>query len=142
MILRKFKLNDLDVFSQFVALDKHTKDVLYSSINVENAFTLEHDGQTIACAGVMIIFPSVGSACGWGYFSKLIHKYPIATHKCMIKGLSYFEKKHGLKRIQADCVKGFDRAVKWLEHLGFEYEGEMRRYGPNGETMLRFGRVS
>ncbi len=142
MILRGFKIKDLYEFPQFTTLDKHLRDVLCDSINPDTAYTLEHEGQIIASAGIMLIFPSVGSACGWGYFSDLVHKYPLATHKTMKKMLNVLEKKHGLKRLQADCVKGFDRAVKWLEHLGFEYEGEMRRYGPSGETMLRFGRVT
>ncbi|KKK61769.1 hypothetical protein LCGC14_3011020 [marine sediment metagenome] len=144
MILRDFKISDLDEYPQFRDMDKDVQDVVRGSLRnyIERAYTLEHDGRLICSAGFIMLFPGVANGYAWGYFSDLIHKYPIATHKIMIKMIDTAEKKYGLKRLQVDCVKGFGRAIKWLEHLGFEYEGEMRRYGPNGETMLRFGRVS
>lgn len=141
MILREFRLNDLYNNSHFKAMDKQAQFILANSLRhyTGNAWTLEHEGEIIGSAGFIQPYPGVAN--GWAVTSELIYKYPLATHKAMVKMLGTLEKKHGLRRIQAECLKGFGKAVKWLMHLGFEFEGEMKRAGPNGETMLRFART-
>ena len=141
MILREFRLDDLTKNSQFKAIDKIAQTILVDSLrdHTKNAYTLEHEGKIIGSAG--FISPWPGVANGWGFFSELIYKYPLTLHKTMKRMIPIIEAKHGIVRLQADCLKGFDKAVKWLERLGFEQEGEMRNYGPNGETMIRFARI-
>jgi hypothetical protein len=46
------------------------------------------------------------------------------------------------RRLEASVEKDFRAGCRWVELLGFEYEGEMRGYGSNGETHLRYARVS
>ena len=46
---------------------------------------------------------------------------------------------HGFTRIQATCVQGVSATL--FEHLGFKYEGTMRKYGPNGETCTLYSRI-
>lgn len=45
----------------------------------------------------------------------------------------------GFERVQATCVQGV--SAKLFMHLGFEYEGTMRKFGPNGETCQMFSRI-
>ena len=42
------------------------------------------------------------------------------------------------RRIQADAVKEFEAGNRFLVHLGFKKESEMPKYGPNGETFVRY----
>ena len=141
MILRDFRLNDLYKNSQFKTMDKSAQDILVNSLkdHTEYAYTLEHNGEILGSAGFVSPWPGVAN--GWGFFSELIYKYPLTLHKAMISMIAKLEEKHNLIRLQAECLKGYDKAIKWLIHLGFEYEGEMRNYGPTGETMLRFARI-
>lgn len=42
-------------------------------------------------------------------------------------------------RVQATCIKGISARI--FQHLGFEYEGTMKKFGPNGETCDMYARV-
>lgn len=48
----------------------------------------------------------------------------------------------GGHRAQCESIEGHDRAHRWLEHMGYENEGPMRKFGRNGETFYRFARVT
>jgi hypothetical protein len=48
-------------------------------------------------------------------------------------------KQCGFRRIQATCVQGV--SAKLFMHLGFEYEGTMKHFGPNGETCSMYSRT-
>lgn len=42
-------------------------------------------------------------------------------------------------RVQATCIAG--RSGNLFRHLGFDYEGTLRSFGPNGETCDMYARV-
>lgn len=46
-----------------------------------------------------------------------------------------------LARVQAHAVVGFDLAHKWLDLLGFQREGLLRKFAPDGGDVLIFARV-
>lgn len=103
------------------------------------AFTLMVDAKPIACAGIEPYWPGMGEA--WGIFSIHVYQYPIAVFKAAREGLDRIMQDWKLIRVQAVALKDFPSAVKFLERLGFEPEGEMRKYGPGGETFLRYARI-
>jgi hypothetical protein len=43
-----------------------------------------------------------------------------------------YEWPHGFRRVQATCCKGISSRL--FQCLGFDYEGTMKCFGPNGET--------
>jgi hypothetical protein len=45
------------------------------------------------------------------------------------------------RRIEATVDVGFTEGERWMTLLGFEYEGLMRAYRPDGQDMLMFARV-
>lgn len=45
----------------------------------------------------------------------------------------------GFKRVQAACMSGVSSSL--FRHLGFAYEGNMRKYGPKGEDCAMFSRI-
>ena len=42
--------------------------------------------------------------------------------------LKYFKEKYKLKRVQAQVVEGYDMLTRFVESLGFEYEGTLHNY--------------
>lgn len=48
----------------------------------------------------------------------------------------------GGHRAQCDSIEGHDKAHRWLEMMGYENEGPMRKFGRHGETFYRFARVT
>lgn len=45
------------------------------------------------------------------------------------------------RRVEAHCDAEFGQAHRWLRLLGFEYEGPLAKYTPDGRDCLRFARV-
>lgn len=48
----------------------------------------------------------------------------------------------GAHRAQCDSIADHHRAHRWLESMGYENEGAMRKYGRGGETFYRFAYVT
>ncbi len=82
-----------------------------------------------------------GRILGWALISGLINKYPIATTKSVKVMIRKLESKYKIRRLQTLCLKGVEIHRKWLEFLGFEFEGELKNYGINGETYFRYART-
>ena len=122
-----------------VELAHGDKDFYSSLTRTGPAFTLTVDSEPIGCAGIEIYWPGFGEA--WGLFGIYVYQYPIAIFKAVKKGLADIMNQKNLSRVQAVAMKDFKAAAKFLERLGFEYEGEMRKYGPGGETFLRYARI-
>jgi len=140
MILRDFKINDLERNGGYKNLpDLHQKMLRESLLETNSiAYTLEHDDQIICSGGFIEYWP--GFMEGWGLISDLIFKYPIATHKAVKTIIPMLEDKYKVRRLQTVCLK-IAGHTKWLERLGFKFEGEMPGFGINGETYLRYARV-
>jgi hypothetical protein len=45
------------------------------------------------------------------------------------------------RRLEATVEKGFIPGCRWVELLGFSLEGEMLKYGEDGESHLRYART-
>jgi len=103
------------------------------------AYTLMCDQGIVAIAGVAPIMPGVGSA--WMLGSALVYSYPKALYKATRAFLRAIEEDWNLHRVQASTADNDQVAEKWLQHLGFEEEGIMRRYGPDGSDHKLYARI-
>jgi len=102
------------------------------------AYTIIIDGSIVFCGGVILTGWNRGEA--WTLMSDLFYKYPKSCYKICKNQLNEVIKEHGLKRVQAVIDVDFEDGVRFAEHLGFEKEGILKSYGPEGEDMLMFGR--
>ena len=103
------------------------------------AFTLKHKGEIVASAGFYVLWPGVAEA--WMVTTPLVYKYPVLFIK---ETINVFKKVYAMEkfyRIQATVRATDRRAVKFLEHLGFEIEGYLRKYGPDRSDHFVMGRV-
>ncbi len=73
----------------------------------------------------------------WGLVSDRAGPHMLA----ITRGLRRFLAMQPYQRIEATVVEGFGPGCRWLNLLGFEYEGPARRYGPQGETHHRYART-
>jgi len=53
----------------------------------------------------------------------------------------HIQETHELSRIQASVCASDVRANRYAQWLGFEKEGIMRKYGPDGTDYIRYARV-
>ena len=74
------------------------------------------------------IVESLGVGTIWAITTPLVEKYPIWFTKASINMLNAGKDLYKLQRIQATVLKENKRAVKWIEFLGFQREGLMRKY--------------
>ena len=104
------------------------------------AYTLVIDDQIIGCGGVVLMSHRIGEA--WTLLSSLFYKYPKTSYKTIKQYLQQIIEKEKLKRIQAVIYPNQNRAIRFIEHLGFHNEtpNGMVASGPNGENLLLFAR--
>jgi RimJ/RimL family protein N-acetyltransferase len=105
----------------------------------EFAFTAIAYNDPIACAGVSIGPWNVGNA--WALLSSKFYRHKLSIYRAMKYGLETCIADHKLQRVQAFIDPFHQEAVDFIECFGFEYEGRMRKSGPNGMDYLVYARV-
>ena len=105
------------------------------------AFTARRisDGKIIACAGVRILWPGCGEA--WAIFCNEIHRHKIEIHKNITAYLKIIINDFKLRRIQAYVRADVPVAVDYIEHMGFEREGLLRKFGLDGEDQYIYAMI-
>jgi Acetyltransferases, including N-acetylases of ribosomal proteins len=96
-------------------------------------------GDILACAGVTLLWRGVGAA--WCITSPLVARHPLSFHRAVRRMLDLLEASLGLHRVQVEVQGDHFVSQRWVERLGFEFEGFMPGYGPDGSRYVRFGRV-
>ena len=99
------------------------------------ALTARDGERIVLCGGVVPMGPTMGVL--WAVLSEAAGAYMVRLHR----GTERFLAINPPRRLEATVEKGFPQGCRWLELLGFTYEGEMPAYGLDGETHLRFGKV-
>jgi hypothetical protein len=93
------------------------------------------DGDTILLCGGVI--PQFKNGICWALLSSDAAKHMSALHYATKRFLTI----QNWQRLEATVEEGFASGCRWVELLGFKFEGRMPKYGPLGETHLRYGRT-
>ena len=94
------------------------------------------DDEVIACAG---FYPQwEGRAIVWALISASAGRHFFALHKAVLRGF----KLQGFRRLETAVVVGFTEGERWARMLGFELEGRMRGYMPDGTDCDLYARIS
>jgi hypothetical protein len=104
------------------------------------AFSVFKGKELIGCGGIGLYWSGVGEA--WLILSDKVSQYPFSLHRIVCKALEDIIREEHLHRVQTVVPYGHARARKWIERLGFEYEGMMPKYGPDASWFLRYGRIT
>ncbi len=103
------------------------------------AYSLIHDGRTIAIAGVAFVAEGVGEA--WALTDFQVKRYPLAFHRAVKSGLNTIFETYKLRRIQAVVLADWRVGREWLKRLGFQSEGIMEAFGPDSADYIRYAKV-
>jgi hypothetical protein len=98
-------------------------------------WTGEHNDKVVAMGGIAPIWPGRGMA--WMWMSDVSGRHMVKIHREVEKFLI----KSPFRRVEATVDIGFEPGVRWMKMLGFELEGYLRAYKPDGGDMLMFARV-
>ena len=99
------------------------------------AWTAESEGRILAIAGVepqwenrAIAFALISGSAG-------------AHFRAIHSAVARFLDSAPYRRIEATVDVGFEQGHRWIKMLGFEIEGYMKAYRPDGADMLLYARV-
>ena len=100
------------------------------------ALSLRAGGEIVACGGIARANPQYGFI--WAILGETSGRYMVRIVRVMRRVIDMVQ----MRRIEATTPAWFAAGRRLLEDfLGFEFEGEARGMGANGETHLRFARV-
>ena len=102
---------------------------------IGHVFTFQEDDTILGVIGVEPMWS--GRANTWALLSKFCGKHFISIHKIgamIIDDLGY-------RRYEATVDIDFKAGHRWVKMLGFEPEGYMKAYRPDGEDMVLYARV-
>jgi RimJ/RimL family protein N-acetyltransferase len=102
-------------------------------------YSLIINGEIIGSAGVFL--GGYGRGDCWMIVTTRISKYKKTVFKTVKNMLNEIAKKYHLRRLQTVVLPEFEAGKRFVEGLGFECEGCLKKYGPNGEDFLMYGRV-
>ena len=114
-------------------------DALLAGETLGPAWTLLCDGRVIGCGGVMLLWAGVGE--GWMLPGTRAQHHRFAMHRAVARMLNEVQTMKRLNRVQTVVHVHYPRSVRWLERLGFENEGLMKKFGLNGDDYWRLARV-
>lgn len=103
------------------------------------AYTVTVDGIPVACAGVAL--QEWHKAEAWAIFSSDFKAHKLFIYRFIKAGITESFREHKLVRLQSTIDPQFPENIKWIETLGFEYEGRLRNYGPQGQDYLMYSRI-
>ena len=91
--------------------------------------TLFAGPNVLGCGGFVQYWE--GRVQAWTVLALAVKRYPMALHRLVTRMLSQVQ----ARRIECTVDPTNVAAVRWAVRLGFQYEGTMRGYTPDGATM-------
>jgi hypothetical protein len=113
-------------------------EIIANQLAHGQAFTGVCEKGLIACAGILPIWKGVGE--GWCVGSPLIQHFRFSFPKVIHRKIQEIINFYQLDRLQTIVDRDFIISQKWVERMGFQYEGEMPKYIA-GRTYLRYAWV-
>ena len=111
-------------------LEKAVKDYPDLIAPSDYCHTALWDGEVVGVGGVIIYWEGVGEV--WILLSPKIRKFPIQMVRCIRKMYEKHSTDRSFRRLQCVVSIDFPQGQKMVESLGFEKEGLLRKYLPEG----------
>jgi len=140
MIVRRWKLGDTDKIKLqpaqqymhgWAMLEADLTDLSEAGL----AWTAEHDGRVLAIAGIAPQWEN--RALAWALISDEAGSHFKTIHRAVSRFLDVCE----YRRVEANVDVGFEAGDRWMKLLGFEYEGRLKAFRPDGADMLMYARI-
>jgi len=109
------------------------------SYGLMDGYTLLDGDDVLACAGVSVMWEGVAE--GWIVLSKKARKHKVSVARYTDALFDDIMRDNNLWRIQASIHTTDEKAIRFAQWLEFEYEGIMRKFGPDGSDYFRYARV-
>lgn len=107
----------------------------YATLPKGPSMTVRSGENILVCGGIVDISKQRGIC--WALIGESARGHMLVLHRAVHRFINLDH----WRRLEATVEKGFSSGCRWVEILGFKFEGEMPGYGDNGESHLRYGRV-
>lgn len=104
-----------------------------------NVMTWDEEGVLLAIVGVQEKWKGVAEV--FTLFTDSARQRGLGLTRFTLRILDQLHRERGYWRIQATVAEDDEVARRWIVHLGFEFEGTMYAYGPDGRTYDLYARV-
>jgi RimJ/RimL family protein N-acetyltransferase len=96
---------------------------------------VDDDGNVVGCSGVVEQWEN--RAIAWALLSDWSGKHFVKIHKAVKRFLDSTD----YRRIEAFVDAEFEQGHRWVNMLGFEREGYMRSFNPDGRDAVLYARI-
>ena len=130
-------LSELLLQESQMMLQPMMKDVKYG-LSLEKsgpAFSAVVDGEIIAALGILPQWTN--RAIAWGLIGEKAPQHFLSLHKAVSRFLKLSE----YRRIETSVASNFAEGHRWAQMLGFENEGTMKAFAPDGSDCDLYARV-
>jgi len=138
--LRATHIETIDLQPAQAVLRDRLSEAAIQGLVRSRAIAIVDGADVLVCAGLTQRWP--GRAVGWALLSRRIRPNRfLAVHRLIAAALDRAAMRDP-GRIEVQIDPGHAAALRWARLLGFETEGRMRRYLPDGRDMILMARVS
>ena len=103
------------------------------------SFTAIANNRPVVSAGMKKVWGKVAE--GWVIGTDEMWKYPIGIAKIIKRDFAKIAKEQGIERIQTAVRKDFKTGIRFVEWLGLEREGLMKKWGFDGSDQYLYARI-
>ena len=122
---------ELDYMEYFIGqIGQDTEDYAFTLMSTKY-------GPIAIFGGTMI---AEGVAEVWSIMSNKIEEFPCALVRSVRYLLALYRVKGEVKRYQMNVRSDADVSIRFAKFFGFNYEGKLKAFGPDGADYLLFGR--
>ena len=103
-------------------------------------YTAMHDGRILVIGGIIRQSQKTGYA--FTLFSRHAEIYPVAAARLVKRMFDQMRQSMGLHRITTFNLEDQDMHHRWVEWLGFRFEGVIEKYDDEGGNYYQYGLVT
>jgi hypothetical protein len=140
---REFRTDDLlfiNLRDYERELFKDTKDCILQIVNQAKkgpAYTCEYKGKILF---FYTIIEEHGNAILSLVAGTAADEHPMPFGRASREEVEALTKRY--KRLEATVHVDYEKSIKWLEAMGFEIEGTLKKYGPTGDDYYKMARTT
>ena len=96
--------------------------------------------QPVFCAGAVLLWPGVAEA--WFVKGGEVTNHPVSVFRHTMLMIAEAIGKLHLHRLQATVLSTDEKAIRFVEGLGFQREGLIRKFSTNQEDYYLYARIT
>tara|TARA_B100000470_G_scaffold200007_1_gene171383 strand:- start:172 stop:639 length:468 start_codon:yes stop_codon:yes gene_type:complete len=112
---------------------------IHNPVHAGHSVSVVRNGYLLGAGGIFPIWDGLGEA--WVLPSTTVQNHKRMFVKLIRENMERMGDEFAFRRIQATARADAPKARRFLEFLGFEREGLLRAYGPDGADHILFAKI-